>query len=130
MNGLKPTSHHSRAATCVCFESAAEHGNRSTCSAARMDTNLSIKQPWHTKYCHLEFEYSDLSANYPTHYMLTLTKIYAVKTGQPRFIYCSKVINYVCSFRLNFQQFVNFNRYFLLTTFFKINQTLFTSQTL
>jgi hypothetical protein len=49
-----------------------------------MDANLSIKQPWHTEYCHLKFEYSDLSANYPTHYMLTLTKIYAVKTGQPR----------------------------------------------
>ena len=55
-----------------------------TCSAALMDVNLSIKQPWHTEYCHIEFEYSDLSANYPTHYMLTLTKIYAVKTGQPR----------------------------------------------
>lgn len=55
-----------------------------TCSAALMDVNLSIKQPWHTEYCHLKFSYSDLSANYATHYMLTLTKIYAVKTGQPR----------------------------------------------
>jgi len=26
-----------------------------TCSAAHMDVNLSIKQPWHTKYCHLKF---------------------------------------------------------------------------
>jgi hypothetical protein len=34
------------------------------------------------------------------------------------------------SFRLNLQLFVNLNRYFLLTTFFKSNQTLFTSQTL
>ena len=63
-----------------------------TCSAARMDANLSIKQPWHTKYCHLKFEYSDLSANYPTHYMLILTKIYAVKTGQPRVFNLGKVI--------------------------------------
>ena len=55
-----------------------------TCSAALMDVNLSIKQPWHTVYCHLRFSHSDLSANYATHYMLILTKIYAVKTGQPR----------------------------------------------
>jgi len=31
----------------------------------------------------LNFEYSDLRANYPTHDMLTLSKIYAVKTGHP-----------------------------------------------
>ena len=49
-----------------------------------MDANLSIKQPWHTKYCHLNVEFSDLSANDPTHYMLTLTKNYAVKAGQPQ----------------------------------------------
>ena len=55
-----------------------------TCSAARMDANLSIRQPWHTKYCHLKFSYSDSTANYATQYMLTLTKNYAVKTGQPR----------------------------------------------
>ena len=29
------------------------------------------------------FEYSDLRANYPTHGMLALSKIYAVKTGHP-----------------------------------------------
>ena len=52
-------------------------------STALMDANLSIKQPWHTEYCHLEFSYSYLSANYATHYMLILTKNYAVKTGQP-----------------------------------------------
>ena len=49
-----------------------------------MVANLSIKQPWHTEYCHLKFTYSDLTANYATQYMLTLTKNYAVKTGQPR----------------------------------------------
>src|SRR6185312_2578536 len=49
-----------------------------------MITNLSIKQPWHKKYCHLKFSYSYLSANYATHYMLILTKNYAVKTGQPQ----------------------------------------------
>ena len=43
-----------------------------------------IRQPWHTEYCHLMFSYSDLTANYATQYMLTLTKSYAVKTGQPR----------------------------------------------
>jgi hypothetical protein len=42
-----------------------------------------IRQPWHTEYCHLEFEYSDLPANYTTQDMLTLSKIYAVKTGHP-----------------------------------------------
>ena len=57
-----------------------------------MDANLSIKQPWHTKYCHLKVEYSDLSANYPTHYMLTLAKSYAVKTGQPRGEVLAKII--------------------------------------
>jgi len=36
-------------------------------------------------YCHLSFEYSDYRANYPTHGMLTRSKIFAVKTGQPRF---------------------------------------------
>ena len=45
-----------------------------------MVANLSIKQPWHTEYCHLKFSYSDLSADYATHYMLTPAKIYAVKT--------------------------------------------------
>jgi len=45
-----------------------------------------IRQPWHTEYCHLKFSYSDLTANYATQYMLTLTKSYAVKTGQPRFL--------------------------------------------
>src|SRR5664279_3795559 len=49
-----------------------------------MVANLSLKQPWHTKYCHLKFSHSDLSANYATHYMLILTKNYAVKTGQPQ----------------------------------------------
>ena len=32
-----------------------------TCSAALMVANLSIKQPWHTEYCHLSFEYSRLN---------------------------------------------------------------------
>jgi hypothetical protein len=32
----------------------------------------------------LRFEYSDLRANYPTHDMLTLSKIYAVNTRHPR----------------------------------------------
>ena len=50
-----------------------------------MDANLSIKQPWHTVYCHLRVSYSYLSANYATHYMLTPAKNYAVKTGQPLF---------------------------------------------
>jgi hypothetical protein len=31
----------------------------------------------------LMFEYSDYRANYPTHGMLTLSKIYAVKTKTP-----------------------------------------------
>jgi hypothetical protein len=31
----------------------------------------------------LKFEYSDLRANYPTHGMLTPSKIYAVKTRHP-----------------------------------------------
>ena len=84
MNDLKQWSHHSTTAFCFVFESAAEPGNRKTCSAALMVTNLSIKQPWHTVYCHLKFSYSDLTANYATQYMLTLTKNYAVKTGQPR----------------------------------------------
>jgi hypothetical protein len=35
-------------------------------------------------YCHLNFEYSDLRANYPTHDMLTPSKIYAVKTIHPQ----------------------------------------------
>jgi hypothetical protein len=60
--------------------SAAALGNRKTCAAALMVANLSIKQPWHTEYCHLKFSYSDLSADYATHYMLTPAKIYAVKT--------------------------------------------------
>ena len=85
MDDLKQWSHHSMAASCFVFESAEEHGNRTTCSTALMDANLSIKQPWHTEYCHLKFSYSDLSANYATHYMLILTKSYAVKTGQPPF---------------------------------------------
>jgi hypothetical protein len=34
------------------------------------------------------FEYSDSRANYPTHGMLTLSKTYAVKTGQPH--HCCK----------------------------------------
>lgn len=58
-----------------------------TCSAAHMDVNLSIKQPWHTEYCHIKFSYSYYTANYATQYMLTLTKIYAVKTGQPRLFF-------------------------------------------
>ena len=86
MNGLKQWSHHSITASSFVFESAAEHGNRRTCSAALMVVNLSIKQPWHTVYCHLRFSHSDLSANYATHYMLILTKNYAVKTGQPRVV--------------------------------------------
>ena len=53
IGGLKQWSHHSTTAICFVFESAAEHGNRSSCSAALMDANLSIKQPWHTDYCHL-----------------------------------------------------------------------------
>ena len=84
MNSLKQWSHHSITAARFYFESAGELGNRPTCSTALMVTSLSTKQPWHTEYCHLKFSYSDLSADYATHYMLTLTKNYAVKTGQPR----------------------------------------------
>lgn len=84
MNDLKPWAHHSIAAFCFVFESAEVHGNRTTCSSALMDANLSIKQPWHTEYCHIKFSHSDSTANYATQYMLTLTKNYAVKTGQPR----------------------------------------------
>jgi hypothetical protein len=62
------------------FESAAELGSNKACSAAQMDANLSIKQPWHTVYCHLSFSFSDLGANNATHHMLILAKIYAVKT--------------------------------------------------
>lgn len=35
---LKLTAQPKLIATCICFESAAEHGNRSTCSAALMTT--------------------------------------------------------------------------------------------
>ncbi len=56
---LKQWSHHSITASCFVFESAEEHGNRLTCSTALMGANLSIKQPWHTEYCHLMFSYSD-----------------------------------------------------------------------
>jgi hypothetical protein len=38
------------------------------------------------------FEYSDLRANYPTHGMLTLSKIYAVKTGRPLLFFSKRVI--------------------------------------
>ncbi len=50
-----------------------------------MTTKSLIKQPWHTEYCHLWFEYSDLRANYTTHGMLTPTLPAAVKTGRPLF---------------------------------------------
>ena len=86
MNDLKQRSHHSVTACRFLFESAAVRGSSKACTAALMDANLSIKQPWHTKYCHLKFSHSDLSANYATHYMLILTKNYAVKTGQPLFL--------------------------------------------
>ncbi len=56
---LNQWSHHSIEASRFVFESAAEHGNRKTCSAAQMVANLSIKQPWHTVYCHLKVSYSD-----------------------------------------------------------------------
>ena len=81
---LKLLSQPSAAATCFVFESAAEHGNRSTCSAARMTVQSLIRQPWHTVYCHLSFEQWYLRADCTTHDMLTLSKIYAVKTRQPR----------------------------------------------
>ena len=59
IGGLEQWSHHSMAASRFVFESAEEHGNRTTCSTALMDANLSIKQPWHTEYCHLKFSHSD-----------------------------------------------------------------------
>jgi hypothetical protein len=59
MNDLKQWSHHSIAAFRFCFESAEEHGNGTTCSTALMGANLSIKQPWHTEYCHIKFSHSD-----------------------------------------------------------------------
>ena len=95
MNGLKQQSHHSVAAYHFFLMSAAELGSNKTCSAALMVANLSIKQPWHTKYCHLKFSFSDLSADNATHYMLTLTKIYAVKTKTaPEIITKYECLNY------------------------------------
>ena len=38
--GLKPWSHHSITASCFVFESAEEHGNRTTRSTALMGANL------------------------------------------------------------------------------------------
>jgi len=37
----------------------------------------------------LKFVYSDLRANYTTHDMLTLSKIYAVKTRRPQFAFAA-----------------------------------------
>lgn len=34
-------------------------------------SSLGIRQPWHTEYCHLGFEFWDLRANDPTHDLLT-----------------------------------------------------------
>jgi hypothetical protein len=56
-----------------------------------MDVNLSIKQPWHTVYCHLKFSFSDLGANNATHHMLILVKSYAVKTKTAPFESSCKV---------------------------------------
>ncbi len=86
MNNLKPQAHHTTVAYRFFLMSAAELGSNKACSAALMVTSLSTKQPWHTKYCHIKVSYSDSSANYATHYMLTLTKNYAVKAGRPRLV--------------------------------------------
>lgn len=51
-----------------------------------------IKQPLRKMFRRLNFEYSDLRANYPTHDMLTLSKTYAVKTGRPHFDICKNTI--------------------------------------
>jgi hypothetical protein len=75
------------------FESAAELGSNKACSAAQMDANLSIKQPWHTVYCHLSFSFSDLGANNATHHMLILVKNYAVKTKTAPFVQQRKGTN-------------------------------------
>ncbi len=88
------------------FKSAAALGKRQTCAAALMTAKSLIRQPWHTVYCHLEFGYSDLRANYPTLGMLTLSKIDAVKTKHPRVVEeftCSQVYAFT-SFR---RQLVN-----------------------
>jgi hypothetical protein len=79
-DSLKQWAQHTIIAYYFFLMSAAELGSNKACSAALMVTSLSTKQPWHTKYCHLSFSFSDLSANNATHYMLTPAKIYAVKT--------------------------------------------------
>jgi hypothetical protein len=69
-----------------CFESAAAAARDGLGAAALMTAKSLIRQPWHTEYCHLWFELSDLRANGPTHGMLTLTLPAAVKTGRPLFL--------------------------------------------
>ena len=73
----------------LCFETAAAAAGELR-AAALMEAKSLIKQPWHTKYCQLDFGYSDLRANYPTHDMLTLTLPYAVKTGRALFVSTNK----------------------------------------
>ncbi len=73
--------------SCFLDDLGGRKGYRHPLSAAKMDALVSTRQPWRSCSRHLEFEYSDLRANYPTHDMLILTLPYAVKTSRPQFIH-------------------------------------------